>query len=75
MQAPELHQINGEFYIYAAMDNGNNNNHRMYVWQGTSTTDPTQPFNLVGQIGTSDNNWAIDGTVLKASSILCIDFE
>jgi GH43 family beta-xylosidase len=42
--APELHQINGQFYIYVAMDNGNNANHRMYVLQGTSTTDPTKPF-------------------------------
>jgi GH43 family beta-xylosidase len=45
--APELHQINGAFYIYVAMDtNGNNANHRMYVLKGTSTTDPTRPFNV-----------------------------
>jgi GH43 family beta-xylosidase len=44
--APELHQINGQFYIYVAMDDGNNANHRMYVLQGTSTTDPTQRFNV-----------------------------
>ncbi|RDX47753.1 glycoside hydrolase family 43 protein [Lentinus brumalis] len=63
--APELHYINGRFYIYVAMaQNGDNASHRMYVLQGTSTTDPLQPFNLVGQITSSDNNWAIDGTVL-----------
>jgi GH43 family beta-xylosidase len=44
--APELHQIDGQFYIYVAMDDGDNANHRMYVLQGTSTTDPTQPFNV-----------------------------
>jgi GH43 family beta-xylosidase len=45
--APELHRINGAFYIYVAMDTGGENaNHRMYVLQGTSTTDPTQPFNV-----------------------------
>jgi beta-xylosidase len=45
--APELHQINGAFYIYVAMDtNGDNANHRMYVLEGTSTSDPTQPFNV-----------------------------
>jgi GH43 family beta-xylosidase len=50
--APELHYINGKFYIYVAMaKNGDNASHRMYVLQGTSTTDPTQPFNvrLLGQ--------------------------
>lgn len=63
--APELHYIQGAFYIYVAMDkNGNNADHRMYVLKGRSTTDPTQPFDMVGQITSPDNNWAIDGTVL-----------
>lgn len=46
--APELHFINGAFYIYAAMatPDGKNANHRMYVFKGTSTTDPTKPFNV-----------------------------
>ena len=45
--APELHRINNEFYIYVAMaQNGDNASHRMYVLQGTSNTDPTQPFNV-----------------------------
>ena len=45
--APELHYINGQFYIYVAMaQNGDNASHRMYVLQGTSTTDPLQPFNV-----------------------------
>ncbi|KZV99129.1 glycoside hydrolase family 43 protein [Exidia glandulosa HHB12029] len=64
--APELHFIQGAFYIYVAMTttDGNNANHRMYVLKGRSTTDPTQPFDLVGQITSPDNEWAIDGTVL-----------
>ena len=46
--APELHYINGAFYIYVAMTtpDGNNANHRMYVLKGRSTTDPTQPFDV-----------------------------
>jgi GH43 family beta-xylosidase len=62
--APELHFINGAFYIYVAWDDGTNANHRMHVLKGSSTTDPTQPFTHVGQITSPDNNWAIDGTVL-----------
>lgn len=62
--APELHYINGEWYIYVAADDGNNENHRMYVLKGTSQ-DPTQPFEMVGQITDPSNKWAIDGTVMQ----------
>ncbi len=62
--APELHYINGEWYIYVAADDGNNETHRMYVLKGTSQ-DPTDPFEMVGQITDPSNKWAIDGTVLQ----------
>jgi GH43 family beta-xylosidase len=62
--APELHFIRGKWYIYAAADNGDNSNHRMYVLEGTST-DPTQPFILKGKIAAPEDRWAIDGTVLE----------
>lgn len=62
--APELHYINGEWYIYVAADDGNNENHRMYVLKGTSQ-DPMQPFEMVGQITDPSNKWAIDGTVMQ----------
>ncbi len=62
--APELHYINGEWYIYVAADDGNNQNHRMYVLKGTSQ-DPMQPFEMVGQITDPTNKWAIDGTVMQ----------
>ena len=62
--APELHYLEGEWYIYAAMCLGtdNSNYHRMYVLKGTSQ-DPTEPFTLVGQITDETDKWAIDGTV------------
>lgn len=62
--APELHYINGEWYIYFAADDGRNENHRMYVLKGTSQ-DPTQPFEMVGKISDPSDRWAIDGTVLE----------
>lgn len=62
--APELHYINGEWYIYVAADDGNNANHRMYVLKGTSQ-DPTEPFEMVGKITDPTDKWAIDGTVLQ----------
>ncbi len=62
--APELHYIDGEWYIYVAADDGDNQNHRMYVLKGTSQ-DPTQPFTFVGKIAPPEDFWAIDGTVLR----------
>ncbi len=62
--APELHYINGEWYIYVAADDGNNENHRMYVLKGTSQ-DPTKPFEFMGQITDPSGKWAIDGTVME----------
>ncbi len=61
--APELHYINGEWYIYVAADDGRNETHRMYVLKGTSQ-DPTDPFEMVGQITDPSDKWAIDGTVM-----------
>lgn len=67
--APELHYIQGEWYIYVAADDGNNDNHRMYVLKGTSQ-DPTDPFVMVGQITDPTNKWAIDGTVVTIENEL-----
>lgn len=58
--APELHYLNGEWYVYVAADDGDNYSHRMYVFKGTSQ-DPTQPFEFVGQITDPTDKWAIDG--------------
>ncbi len=67
--APELHYINGAWYIYVAADDGNNRNHRMYVLKGT-TQDPTDPFEMVGQITDPSDRWAIDGTVMQVGGEL-----
>lgn len=68
--APELHYINGAWYIYYAKDDGDNVNHRMYVMENTSA-DPTQgTWQYKGQITDSTNKWAIDGTVLQVNGQL-----
>jgi hypothetical protein len=36
----------------------------MYVLEG-DTDDPMLPFKFIGKVSTSDDHWAIDGTVLK----------
>jgi GH43 family beta-xylosidase len=62
--APELHYLQGKWYIYVAADSGNNSNHRMYVLEATSQ-DPQKPFILKGKIAAPSDRWAIDGTVLE----------
>ena len=60
--APELHLIEGKWFIYYAADDGLNENHRMWVLEGL-TNDPAGPYRCRGSLDTS--SWAIDGTVLK----------
>jgi len=64
--APELHPIDGKWYVYFAADDGENANHRMYVLENPSP-DPFQGrFVLKGRIfDPADDRWAIDGTVLR----------
>ena len=62
--APELHFLQGKWYVYVAADDGDNAHHRMYVLAGTET-DPQAPFRFVGKIAAPSDRWAIDGTVLK----------
>ena len=76
--APELHYFdaatvgsaNAGWYIYFAADNGDNNNHRMYVLRATEPENPFSDYEMVGQITDSTNKWAIDGTVLQLDGSL-----
>lgn len=73
--APELHWLEGKWYIYFAADDGDNSNHRMYVLEGGS--DPNDPLNgaykLKGKITDSTDKWAIDGTIVtyKGKNYFC----
>ncbi len=62
--APELHIIDNQCYIYVACDDGNNENHRMYVLYNGSS-DPLNEYQNHGIISDISNRWAIDGTILN----------
>ena len=62
--APELHRIDHKWWIYVAADDGKNENHRMYVLEGSSD-DPQASFTLKAKIAAPTDRWAIDGTVLQ----------
>lgn len=69
--APELHRLDGKWYIYVAASNGCNANHRMIVLEGMEEV-PTGEFRFKAELYTGDNivshqqnRWAIDGTILE----------
>ena len=62
--APELHYLEGRWYIYLAADDGDNFHHRMIVLEGKEK-DPQQPFTFKAKIAAPTDRWAIDGTILK----------
>jgi GH43 family beta-xylosidase len=64
--APELHFINNKWYIYYAADDGNTDNHQLYVLENESSDPLNGKFVMKGRISTDkDNNWAIDGSVFE----------
>jgi len=61
--APEIHFIAGKWYVYFAADDGNNNNHRMYVLENSSKNPLKGEWTFKGKVGDATNKWAIDGSV------------
>ena len=76
--APELHYFsaaevgaaNAGWYIYFTADDGDNENHRMFVLRADDPENPTGSYSLAGKLATAGNLWAIDGTVLRYSGKL-----
>ncbi|KAF2748383.1 glycoside hydrolase family 43 protein [Sporormia fimetaria CBS 119925] len=74
--APELHALDGNWYIYFAADDPRtqhpNHSHRIYVLRGPPTTlSPLDPQSWTfhgGLTNMPDEQWAIDGTVITLSS-------
>jgi GH43 family beta-xylosidase len=63
--APEIHFIDGKWYIYFAADNGKNANHRIYVIENPSL-DPMQGESAFkGKVTDATDKWAIDASVFE----------
>jgi GH43 family beta-xylosidase len=60
--APELHQIDGSWFIYTTADNGNNDNHRLQVLEASK---PLGPYTYKGQLATPGGDWSIDPSPLE----------
>lgn len=60
--APELHRLDGKWYVYFAADDGENKNHRMHALSSSSDM-PHADFSYAGKVSDDTDKWAIDGTV------------
>ncbi|MEO6639526.1 MAG: family 43 glycosylhydrolase [Ginsengibacter sp.] len=63
--APEIHYLQGKWYVYVAADSGNNINHRMYVLENAAA-DPLQgTWKMKGELKLPGDKWAIDASVFE----------
>lgn len=60
--APELHHVDGGWYIYTTADDGNNDNHRLQV---LAASNPLGPYTYKGQLTTPGGDWSIDPSPLQ----------
>lgn len=63
---PQLTMIDGKWYIYVTADDGNTDNHKMYVLSCDGDNPLKDRWRLAGRLVTDKNdNWAIHGHVFK----------
>lgn len=68
--APEIHFIQGKWYLYFAADDGDNNHHRMYVLENSSADPMNGEWIFKGKVADIADKWAIDGDVFEHQGIL-----
>jgi GH43 family beta-xylosidase len=68
--APELHFLQGKWYIYFAADEGSNESHRIFALENSSS-DPLQgKWTFKGKVADPSDKWAIDASVFENHSEL-----
>jgi GH43 family beta-xylosidase len=63
--APEIHFLQGKWYIYFAADSGKNEGHRLWVLENASADPLNGEWKIKGKLGTPDDKWSIDGSVFE----------
>lgn len=63
--APEIHYLQDKWYFYYAADDGNNENHRMWVLENEAEDPFTGTWIDKGELELPDDKWAIDGTAFE----------
>ncbi len=69
--APEIHRINNNWYIYFEADDGNTDNHQLYVIENTSADPMNGDWTLKGVLHTNDEwNFGLHPTILNTGADL-----
>lgn len=63
--APEIHLLQGKWYIYFAADSGNNVDHRLWVLENESSDPMSGQWSEPRKLITPGDKWSIDGTVYE----------
>lgn len=70
--APEIHFLQGKWYIYFAADSGKNIGHRLWVLENASA-DPLQgEWVMKGKLTTPGDKWSIDGSLFEHKNQLYV---
>lgn len=68
--APEIHRINDKWYIYYAADDGNTDNHQIYVLENDAPTPMEGEFRQKGPVLTDEDwNWGIHASTFVHKGI------
>ena len=70
--APEIHFLQGSWYIYFAADSGKNINHRLWVLENNSADPLKGEWILKGKLTTPGDKWGIDGSVFEHNKQLYV---
>jgi GH43 family beta-xylosidase len=63
--APEIHFLNGKWYIYFAADASTNQTHRLWVVENPSPDPLAGEWTFKGKVTDASDRWAIDGSVFE----------
>lgn len=63
--APELHSIQGKWFIYFAADDGSNDSHRLWVLENDSPDPMSDGWHMKGELKDRTDAWAIDPTIFE----------
>ena len=63
--APEIHFIEGRWYIYFAADQGTNLSHRIFVLENSSSDPLEGSWQMKGKVADPSDKWAIDASVFE----------
>lgn len=61
--APELHRLDGRWYMYFAADDGSNDHHRIWVIENDAADPLGGKWTFKGKVADPSDKWAIDPTV------------